>query len=421
MKRFIPFLLLACLAGSATAQNGDLFSTVTMRFLSHPANYLKPLDTLLSLQAAIAKDAGMRPHFFNELATYSSFIGNYHDALRYYDSAGFREQVPASPSGPAAFSGYRPASARQSIIRMAASRQVTIINEAHHVPYYRLFTKSLLQELYNAGYRYFALETLGPFDDEINNRKYPVAQDGYYSLEPLYADMVRTALQIGYRLVYYEFSGTCTGREDCIMKREQHQAEQLHQVLQKDPAAKMLVHVGYSHLREAPLNGIEWMAARFRKLSGIDPLTINQEFMRETFNPALQHPAYNAAMKLFKLLEPSVFVKADSLWNFAPADRSCDVLVFHPPYGTVQGRPDYYRLDAARKPITLRLKKAYRHVLVQAYISTEKDPGRLPADQLLLEQGNEARLMLANGEYDVVVRNGEGEVLETQRLIIPSS
>lgn len=419
MKRFIPFLFLTCLAGSAAAQNGDLFATVAMRFLSQPANYLKPLDTLLSLHSTMGKDARMRPRFFNELATYSSFIGNYHNALRYYDSAGFREQVPASPSGPDAFSGYRPVNARQTIIRMAASKQVTIINEAHHVPYHRLFTKSLLQELYNAGYRYLALETLGSFDDELNNRKYPVAKDGYYSLEPLYADMIRTALRIGYRLVSYEFSGSCTGREDCIMKREQHQAEQLHHVLQKDPAAKMLVHVGYSHLREAPLNGIEWMAARFRKLSGIDPLTINQEFMRETFNPALQHPAYNTAMELFKLQEPSVFVKADGLWNFAPADRSCDVLVFHPPYGTVQGRPDYYRLDAARKPITLRLKEAYRHVLVQAYIATEKDAGRLPTDQLLLDHGNEARLMLADGEYDVVVRDGEGEVLETQILTVP--
>ncbi|AWO00501.1 hypothetical protein DLD77_01655 [Chitinophaga alhagiae] len=414
----IPFLFLTCLAGSAAAQNGDLFSSVAMRFLSYPANYLKPLDTLLSFQSTIGKDARMRPRFFNELATYSSFIGNYRDALRYYDSAGFREQVPASPSGPDAFSGYRPASARQTIIRMAASRQVTIINEAHHVPYHRLFTKSLLQELYNAGYRYLALETLGSFDDELNNRKYPVAKDGYYSHEPLYADMVRTALNIGYRLVSYEFNGSCTGREDCIMKREQHQAEQLHQVLQKDPAAKMLVHVGYSHLREAPLNGIEWMAARFKKLSGIDPLTINQEFMRETFNPALQHPAYNTAMKLFKLQEPSVFVKADSLWNFAPADRSCDILVFHPPYGMAQGRPDYYRLDATRKPVTVRLKKAYDHVMIQAYIAAEKDAGRLPADQLLLERGNEARLMLAAGEYDVVVRDGEGEILEIKTVTV---
>ena len=85
-----------------------------------------------------------------------------------------------------------------------------MINESHHIPYHRLFVKSLLQDLYNAGYRYLALEALTLPTDSINIRRYPTQQDGYYIAEPLFADMLRTALKIGFKLERYEDDIPCT-------------------------------------------------------------------------------------------------------------------------------------------------------------------------------------------------------------------
>ncbi|MET0300882.1 MAG: hypothetical protein ABW036_14015, partial [Flavitalea sp.] len=67
--------------------------------------------------------------------------------------------------------------AKPYIIEQAKNSKITIINEAHHNPMHRVFTHSLLQDLYNNGYRYLGLEALD--DEEINKRKFPTEESGY--------------------------------------------------------------------------------------------------------------------------------------------------------------------------------------------------------------------------------------------------
>ena len=95
MKRLIPFLIACCLTTTAAAQNGDLSSAVAMRFFANPANYLMPFDTLRLLEPSVGSDHSQRLSFFNDLATYSSFVGEYHASLRCFDSLPGTRHRPA--------------------------------------------------------------------------------------------------------------------------------------------------------------------------------------------------------------------------------------------------------------------------------------------------------------------------------------
>jgi hypothetical protein len=159
-------------------------------------------------------------------------------------------------------SNYTPTNAKDYLIERAKVEQIVIINEAHHNPNHRIFTKSLLQGLYNNGYTYLGLEALfnGPKggtligntgnrilderDSLLNERGYPVFQSGNY-LEPQMGNLIRTALEIGFVVFSYEKSGVGSGNP-----RERGQAMNIANILKTDPNAKILIHCGYSHAYE---------------------------------------------------------------------------------------------------------------------------------------------------------------------------
>ena len=65
-------------------------------------------------------------------------------------------------------------------------------------------------------------------------------------------------------------------------RREERQATRLAEVIADLPESdRILIHVGFSHAAEVPIRGpggnpLEWMAARLKRYTGIDPLTIDQ-------------------------------------------------------------------------------------------------------------------------------------------------
>jgi hypothetical protein len=95
-----------------------------------------------------------------------------------------------------------------------------------------------MKALRHKGYTYFAAETLFETDTRLNERGYPTKDTGAYINEPIYGDLIRTALRLGYRVVPYEWRGEYTPDN-----RERGQAANLFERILKDnPKAKILVH-----------------------------------------------------------------------------------------------------------------------------------------------------------------------------------
>src|SRR5882724_13647609 len=178
-------------------------------------------------------------------------IGRYQKALECFDRPSGRPTKPGQLASP---DRYEPCDAVAAILELADKQQVIMINEAHHVPSHRALTLQLLDGLYRKGFRYFAAETLSVSDKNLQTRGYPTRMTGTFTAEPVGADMVRTALNLGYKVTPYE----CIEGPDAhpavdpipgMNFREQGQARNLKErILDQDPTAKIIVHAGYAHI-----------------------------------------------------------------------------------------------------------------------------------------------------------------------------
>ena len=126
-----------------------------------------------SILKAFPKDSIYRDLQFNVLEL--SFIGEYQTALQKIDlfdkAQPISKQVIDNLRTTYNLNSYKPYSAFNYILNRADKERIIIINEAHTQAMHRVFTTSLLQGLYDKGFRYLALEALSE-DSLLNIRKY---------------------------------------------------------------------------------------------------------------------------------------------------------------------------------------------------------------------------------------------------------
>jgi hypothetical protein len=365
-----------------------------------------------------ARGVASRSAIAARILTVAPEVGNYAEALRYADLA-YGVTAMGRLATADELEGYKPLDAFEALARAAAGVQVVMINEAHHVPQHRAFTLTLLKTLRRSGFTHFATETLYETDTGLNARGYPTAQTGYYIGEPVYAELIRTALKLGFRVVAYETQGAKNSDE-----RERGQARNLIERILKDaPQAKILVHAGYGHIDEkgADRVGAVTMAQRFKEATGIDPLTIEQTEMSERSAREYEHPLYRDALAWGLVSRPTVFRNARG--EFWMQDRGRhDVTLFHPRSRPLNreagGRPDWLRLGGSRGPYRLpkQVCGAAPRCLVRAR-SAREGADAIPVDQLeVFAERPAAALMLPAGEFIVEVEDPEGKPLANFRV-----
>ncbi len=240
--------------------------------------------------------------YYDEMSQYFAFAGDYETALQYlvkgYDTV----------DDAAAHRIYRTASDLKDIVHVdarryihleAKTRRVIMINEAFAKPVHRAFTLSLLADLHRQGFRYLAMEMLSNFSNHSLTRV--TMNTGYYAAEPVAAELIRTALSLGFTLVSYEDTAAAL---HTATQRDSVQAANIYEVLKKDTGAKILVHASYAHIsKKAGPDGFIPMALAFRNISGIDPLTIDQTDMTEESNFAYGRIIYQAYLAKYPLKE----------------------------------------------------------------------------------------------------------------------
>jgi hypothetical protein len=348
------------------------------------------------------------------LMNLSAEIGNYADALKFADLLYEEPSVGKSPNV-SLLEGYRAVDALKAIGSLAETHQIILINEAHHAPQHRAFTFLLLQALRQKGFTHFAAETLSERDAQMNERRYPTKATGFYTNEPLYGELVRTAFKLGYRVVPYEWAGEYTPD-----KRERGQAQNLvDRILKDNPKAKILVHAGHGHIDESGggISGARTMAQRLKEITGIDPLTIDQTEMTEHSAPDYERPLYRYIMAKKLISNPSVFQNAQSEWWTAQKGKR-DLTLFHPRSEYQDGRPTWLRLGGERKPYKLPkdVCQTAPRCLVRARAVTE-EADAVPVDQVEVIADNKLLvLMLPPGEFAVEVKDAADKILKTWRI-----
>ena len=333
------------------------------------------------MRRAYASDGkpAFRAIFGQYLSWYQSFIGDYKDA-----ELGFSiQQKPLADDlpSPLAQPGWHAVPALDYIPQLAKNYRVVFLNEAHNIALTRTLTVRLLKPLREQGFNVFAVETLYHTDvDALNKRGYPVAASGFYTREPVYAEMVRTALKLGYKVVAYEADPDHTGNA-----REAQQAENLWKILKTDPNAKIVVNAGYAHIQKTgQFLGAESMAEHFMKDSGITPLSVEQTILIPHQDSGMDHPDYGPIVGSLHPTQPMVFIdKHAKPWSLRPG---YDASVIFPQGHFVYDRPTWLELWGARVPFTVNGNLCQRNwpCMVAARYTDEGDDA-IPADRMVLD------------------------------------
>lgn len=307
------------------------------------------------------------------------------------------------------FSDKTLVSATKYIIDESEKYHFLLLNEAHYSSQNRAFTKELLKPLWEKGYRYLALETLGYTDNNLMQRGYPVLNTGYYTKESVFANLVREALLIGYKVIPYE-------AKDTSLSGTARDSEQAHNIynstIKIDSIGKVIIHAGYSHISEFPGIAYKPMGFQLGELVNQPIFTIDQREMTELCEEAVMHPYYRYALNTFKFNEPVVFLNNLKIPLVDPA-AGVDVQVYHPRTTYISGRPSWLlRGDNQVYNLSKEILE-FKGNLLQAIIPTE-DQSNVPIDQIIIGKGN--ALVLKPGNYLLRIIDCNGSLIAEATL-----
>jgi hypothetical protein len=340
-----------------------------------------------------------------------SFIGEYATAINTFEQRN-KGKITVMPDtevenymnkSKSILSSYKPMSAKEYIIKEAKNTRLVIINEAHHNTRHRAFVEDLLPDLRQLGYIYLGIETLGYRDTLLMKRKYPVLISGTYSNEPSFGNMIRSAIKQNYTLFPYE-----TKRDVDDNEREKEQAQNIKQVMDKYPNDKFIIYCGFGHVAEDSLqNGwVLAMAGRLKRLTGINPLTVDQVELTESGGRD------NFLRKAINVDYSAVFMDSSGrVFNKAVENAGYDANVFHPDTRYLNGRPEWlYTTNKAAVAITSKIKIEFP-CLVLAYKKGEKIEEVVPIDVIELKSKEDFKKLVLPKEqqYLIVVKNRRGQ------------
>jgi hypothetical protein len=251
------------------------------------------------------------------------------------------------------------------ILKNNPENRILILNEEHLRVETRAFLLSLLPVIKENGYTHIAMESISSLD----NLKYIGIKNGYYLAEPLDAEILRYALELGFKPLKYDVFSDISNE-----KRDSLQAFNIVNMIKEHNINKLLVIAGQSHGCEDPPMEIPLLGTILKNHYKIDPLTIDQtrglayEIKEIQFNVNNTKKGYFFSSKPLK----------DSI-GFS----MFDYFYIHPEYSSINSKPSWLSIGGIKKMYKVNRKRK-NAALIQAYYKNEfkLDSGKLatPAD-----------------------------------------
>jgi hypothetical protein len=310
-------------------------------------SYLEPLSIL---QKDSALYDTLRPEFMSNF---------YQTQMNYYTFAGFSEDAFAKRD--TALGVYRADSCNNLIFKDLAlvkavdfiskelpKRRILMMNEGRHMPICRLFAMLLLDSLKRNGFNYLAVQTLYE-DHKINKNGFPIRDDGFHSQEPMFAELLRQAVQKGFKIIAFDDTSACIPPPDahrfyCTNLKQQRAAERISAIFKKDKKAKVFVYVENDEYNKDYLlaqrkrregQKYKFLAMYLKDKLGHDPLSINQSDMVERSLRQYENPLYRCVWLNFEPEESMVLTKKanGTSWKKPEFETLVDAYIFHPRMG----------------------------------------------------------------------------------------
>ncbi len=356
--------------------------TLALESMGDSANYLNPILSLKSNELNYNKAEQTESLYLQAALTYNSFIENNINFSKLCKT--FYKQTKQNLN----ILVYDSV-ALQYIKTEVVNRQIVMINEQHWQPKHRYLGNQLLAFFYEQGFRYLAVEAIDEKDDSLNIRKYPLQTSGLYLKEPQFANFIRNALQIGYKIIPYDVQGA---------ERESGQAQNIFdRTLFQNDSAKVLVWAGIAHIREDK-SDFPKMAYYLKKISNIDPLTIEQT----------QGDKYAS-----NLNEHFLGIRRDSILS-----DKCDIFIYNNIKETdyrVSPLESEKKTEITLSPNAENKLKQHGNLILMVYIKSEFEKHRfnaVPIKNYLLTDQTKISLKLPLGDYYIIIRTPTSSIVD---------
>jgi hypothetical protein len=358
--------------------------------------------------------------YFNLLSQSAAFNEDYESALHYQQQS-YTSTVDETAKRQvsklmATYKNLQHVDARRFLLFECRNQRVMMFNESYNKPIHRAFILTMLGDFYRRGFRYLAMEMLNNSSSKELTKL--TRETGFYTAEPLAGEMVRTALDLGFTLVAYEDT---LATVHSASERDSIQAANIYKVIQHDTTARIIVYGGYGSIAETNTWDTSYipMAMTFKKISGIDPLTVDQVDMTEVSNFAYGKYFYDTYIQKFQVQSPSIATINDQPVNVTGSSLY-DLAIIHPPTQYRDARPVWMNLAGRRQPIYIKPTNKSTF-LVQAYYQLETYDGKpgtvVPADQSYIPANRGSFLLyLKKGQYIILFRDMKYRVLYTQHV-----
>ncbi len=303
-------------------------------------------------------------------------------------------------------SRFDPVPWREAIQKIAEREQLVIIMEGHNAPRHRQWIEQVLPIFHAAGFSDYAAETLLEPAGALKLRGYPVISTGVYSRDPSFGNLLRTAIDLDFRLHGYE------SLNPDPQQREFGQAANLARLFSAHSDLKLVVHAGYAHVyKTPPESGQLLMAGHLWQMTGIEPYCILQMW---------HGPPEHEARQLAKLVGPGqepvmLAPMPGGLLNpqFRVPAGAVDALVVHTP---ASGGPAtrIHGFPSSRQRISGTWHRDQWPVLIGAWKMGEPADA-IALDQVMLRQGErEFALWVPDGDYELRAFGLNGRLSVTQ-------
>lgn len=303
----------------------------------------------------------------------------------------------------------------------SASRgyRVVILSENHDSQRERAFAHLLAVKLKSEGFTHIGAETLSPDAGKTLKQDGPTLKSGFYTIDPLFADFLRQAVNIGYVVFDYEqrVEQETAAKDDFqaeLVQREQSEAENIVKVLKSAPDSRLLLYVGGSHgAKTLQQKNLAMMGRLLGETAGLQVLSIAQ-WGTPRSKTEYDHPLHQAVSPSLPADgNTMVFRRREGGW-LAPA--GFDMMVFHPRAADFQGRAGWMAMQGYRKPYVVTLAPLPSRTLLRARLLPLR-VGEIAMDQVLVDAGEtKAALFLPVGEYELF-REGEDGITEKWRRV----
>ncbi|MCA8833014.1 hypothetical protein [Hymenobacter pini] len=244
-------------------------------FASRPnGNYLAPLIALAQSRHSPA-DPSLDGTLRYTLLQYHALAGNTDSVAYFQQLDNVRLPASSTSSSPARPRRATPDTlvsmgAVPEILHHTATARAVWLDESPTQPQHRALATALLPGLYQQGFRYLALEAL---EDSAASMLSPLPlQAGMEAREATFANLVRTARQLGFTLIAYNAHHN-------FFNPEQAQAASLHRALHSDAQARVLIYGGNMMSKRLAKKGqppVKSMPEQFTEQTGWPVLRISQ-------------------------------------------------------------------------------------------------------------------------------------------------